>query len=101
MHLDFHLWRFDWAGAAGNRRRRDRPRGSGSKGLARDAMVMDHFFQMEADGAPEDPMLEGYTASDVQRDLALRTLVTGVIYRHPGLLVKTVTTLDVVSGGRA
>ena len=66
---------------------------------------MDHFFQMEWMAPAEDPMLECYTAlafvAGHTRTLRLRTLVTGVTYRHPGLLAKTVTTLDVVSGGRA
>jgi F420-dependent oxidoreductase-like protein len=66
---------------------------------------MDHFFQMDAVAPAEDPMLEGYTAlgfvaGRTQR-LRLRLLVTGVTYRYPGLLAKTVTTLDVVSSGRA
>ena len=67
--------------------------------------VMDHFFQIGVMGAPEEPMLEGYSAlsylAGVTKRVKLGTLVTGVIYRHPGLLVKTVTTLDVLSGGRA
>lgn len=59
-----------------------------------------------SDRAPaEDPMLEGYTAlgfvAGRTERLRLRLLVTGVTYRHPGVLAKTVTTLDVVSGGRA
>ena len=66
---------------------------------------MDHFFQMEAAAPPDDPMLEGYTAlayvAGRTTTLRLRTLVTGVTYRHPGVLAKTVTTLDVLSGGRA
>ncbi len=67
--------------------------------------VMDHFFQMEAAAPAEEPMLEGYTtlgflAAKTQR-LTLGLLVTGVMYRYPGLLAKTVTTLDVLSGGRA
>ncbi|GAA1534916.1 LLM class F420-dependent oxidoreductase [Nocardioides humi] len=67
--------------------------------------VMDHYFQMEVSGGPSEPMLEGYTtlgflAGRTERiDLGL--LVTGVTYRHPGLLAKIVTTLDVLSGGRA
>ncbi|TRW88807.1 LLM class F420-dependent oxidoreductase [Mycolicibacterium sp. 018/SC-01/001] len=67
---------------------------------------MDHFFQIEPTGLPaEANMLEGYTllgylaAHTSQIDLGL--LVTGVTYRHPGLLAKTVTTVDVLSGGRA
>jgi F420-dependent oxidoreductase-like protein len=67
--------------------------------------LMDHWFQMEHFATAQDPMLEGYTtlgfvAGKTERiDLSL--LVTGVTYRHPGLLAKIVTTLDVVSGGRA
>ncbi len=67
--------------------------------------VMDHFFQIEYIGPAEEPMLEGYAAlnfmAGVTRRAKLGTLVTGVTYRHPGVLVKTVTTLDVLSGGRA
>jgi F420-dependent oxidoreductase-like protein len=67
--------------------------------------LMDHYFQMETLSRAEDPMLEGYTtlgylAARTQR-LQLGLLVTGVTYRHPGLLAKVVTTLDVLSGGRA
>lgn len=67
--------------------------------------VMDHFFQIPTVGPKDDPMLEGYTALSFLAALTERptlgTLVTGVVYRHPGILVKTVTTLDVLSGGRA
>ncbi|MBM0233774.1 LLM class F420-dependent oxidoreductase [Micromonospora sp. STR1_7] len=67
--------------------------------------VMDHFFQMDAVAPAEEPMLEayttlGYVAAKTQR-MTLGVLVTGVMYRYPGLLAKTVTTLDVLSGGRA
>src|SRR5436190_3270568 len=67
--------------------------------------MMDHWFQMERLGGPPEPMLEGYTslgflAGQTQR-LDLGLLVTGVTYRHPGLLAKIVSTLDVLSGGRA
>jgi alkanesulfonate monooxygenase SsuD/methylene tetrahydromethanopterin reductase-like flavin-dependent oxidoreductase (luciferase family) len=66
---------------------------------------MDHWFQMERVAPATDPMLEGYTAlgfvAGCTESLRLRLLVTGVTYRHPGLLAKTVTTLDVLSGGRA
>jgi F420-dependent oxidoreductase-like protein len=67
--------------------------------------VMDHWFQMEALGGPPEPMLEGYTtlgylAARTER-VRLGLLVTGTTYRHPGLLAKTVTTLDVLSRGRA
>jgi F420-dependent oxidoreductase-like protein len=67
--------------------------------------VMDHFFQIEAIGKPEEPMLEAYSALNllaaVTKRIRLGVLVTGVVYRYPGILVKTVTTLDVLSGGRA
>jgi F420-dependent oxidoreductase-like protein len=68
--------------------------------------VMDHFFQIEGMlGTVESPMLESYSAlsflAGVTERVRLGTLVTGVIYRHPGHLAKTVTALDVLSGGRA
>src|SRR3954452_13307643 len=67
--------------------------------------MMDHWFQMEMLGGPPEPMLEGYTSlgflAGQTRNLDLGLLVTGVTYRHPGLLAKIVTTLDVLSGGRA
>jgi len=66
---------------------------------------MDHFFQIRGVGEPGEPMLESYSAlsflAGVTQTAKLGTLVTGVIYRHPGILVKTVTALDVLSGGRA
>ena len=74
--------------------------------------VMDHFFQLPfrqppfpRSSQPDDPMLEAYTAlgylAGLTRTIRLGALVTGVIYRHPGVLIKTVSTLDVLSGGRA
>jgi F420-dependent oxidoreductase-like protein len=67
--------------------------------------VMDHYFQIRSVGDVDEPMLEGYSAlsylAGVTRRVKLGTLVTGVHYRYPGLLVKTATTLDVLSGGRA
>jgi alkanesulfonate monooxygenase SsuD/methylene tetrahydromethanopterin reductase-like flavin-dependent oxidoreductase (luciferase family) len=67
--------------------------------------VMDHFFQIRAVGPAEREMLEAYTtlgylAAHTSR-ANLLTLVTGAVYRHPGVLAKIVTTLDVLSGGRA
>ncbi|MBX6390111.1 MAG: LLM class F420-dependent oxidoreductase [Frankia sp.] len=67
--------------------------------------VMDHFFQIDVVGPPEHDMLEAYTtlgfvAAHTER-VKLLTLVTGAIYRHPGILAKTISTLDVLSGGRA
>ena len=67
--------------------------------------VMDHFFQIPVLGPAEWPMVEGYSAlsfiAGQTSKIKLGTLVTGVTYRHPGILIKTVTALDVLSGGRA
>src|SRR4051812_50194229 len=66
---------------------------------------MDHLWQIRGIGPPEHEMLEAYTALGYlaahTRSVKLLTLVTGVVYRDPGLLAKAVTTLDVLSGGRA
>ncbi|MFI9510012.1 LLM class F420-dependent oxidoreductase [Nocardia sp. NPDC052566] len=67
--------------------------------------VMDHFYQLPGLGTPDAPMLEAYTAlsgiaASTER-IQLSALVTGNTYRNPALTAKTVTTLDVVSGGRA
>jgi len=106
MDLDLHVSRFDWAGG-------DDRIGPAVRDLAQRAEAvgvrtmsfMDHFFQMDWMAPAEHPMLEGYTAlgfvAGCTERLRLRLLVTGVTYRHPGLLAKTVTTLDVLSGGRA
>jgi F420-dependent oxidoreductase-like protein len=67
--------------------------------------VMDHFFQIGAVGPPTREMLEAYTTLGYLAGCTSRstlvTLVTGAVYRHPGILAKIVTTLDVLSGGRA
>jgi F420-dependent oxidoreductase-like protein len=67
--------------------------------------VMDHFFQIPNVGPVDTDMLEGYAAlafaAGRTRRIKLGTMVTGVTYRFPGILVKTVTALDVLSGGRA
>ena len=67
--------------------------------------VMDHFFQIGVVGEVDEPMLEGYSAlnflAGITDRVKLGTLVTGVHYRYPGILLKTVTTFDVLSGGRA
>ena len=66
---------------------------------------MDHFFQIGVIGPPEYEMLEGYSTlaylAGVTKKVKLGTMVTGVIYRYPGILIKMVTTLDVLSSGRA
>jgi F420-dependent oxidoreductase-like protein len=106
MRLGLHISDFTWPG--------------GPPGLAGDLAaiaraaddagfdrisVMDHVWQIGAYGPPEHEMLEAYTtlgflAAHTSR-AKLLTLVTGVVYREPGLLAKIVTTLDVLSGGRA
>ena len=67
--------------------------------------VMDHFFQIGVIGPPEHEMLEAYTTlgylAGCTDRARLMTLVTGTVYRYPGILAKIVTTLDVLSGGRA
>ena len=67
--------------------------------------VMDHFYQIGGIGPETDPMLEAYTAlAAIAREtkkVKLGTLVSGVIYRNPAVLAKQVTTLDLISGGRA
>jgi F420-dependent oxidoreductase-like protein len=67
--------------------------------------VMDHFFQIRGVGPAENEMLEGYSAlafaAGHTNRIKLGTMVTGVTYRHPGILIKTVTTLDVLTHGRA
>jgi F420-dependent oxidoreductase-like protein len=67
--------------------------------------VMDHFYQLPPLGGPDQPMLEAYTLLGAlaarTRRVQLGTLVTGVTYRNPAILAKIVTTLDVISQGRA
>ena len=67
--------------------------------------LMDHHFQLEFLGDVTEPMLEGYTTLGFlaahTSAVELQLLMTGVTYRHPGILAKTVATLDVLSGGRA
>lgn len=106
MRLGVHVWNFDQPGQPDS----IAPtldqigRAAEDAGLA-SLSVMDHYFQMDNVAPADQPMLEGYTTLGY---LAARTstvrlglLVTGVTYRHPGLLAKIVATLDVLSGGRA
>ena len=67
--------------------------------------VMDHFFQISGVGPVENEMLESYATlaylAGFTKKVKLGAMVTGVVYRHPGILIKSATTLDVLSGGRA
>jgi F420-dependent oxidoreductase-like protein len=67
--------------------------------------LMDHFYQLPGIGEPDEPMLEAYTAlgalAATTQQVQLGTLVTGNTYRNPTLLAKNITTLDVISQGRA
>jgi F420-dependent oxidoreductase-like protein len=106
MKLDLHVHRFDWAGGPARIGPAVKDLAQRSEALGvRTLSFMDHYFQMDRMAPAEDPMLEGYTAlgfvAGATQRLRLRLLVTGVTYRHPGLLAKIVTTLDVLSGGRA
>jgi len=101
------VYHFDWPGSPEN----IGPRLVEIARTAEDAgfssfWVMDHFFQVgQGFGPPEAPMLEGYSVmaylAAVTQCMKLGLMVTGNPYRHPGVLIKTVTTLDVLSGGRA
>ncbi|HUF97796.1 MAG TPA: LLM class F420-dependent oxidoreductase [Ilumatobacter sp.] len=106
MELDLHVSRFDWAASPATLGRGVADLAQRAEAIGvRTLSFMDHFFQMDRMAPAEDPMLEGYTAlgfvAGCTSRLRLRLLVSGVTYRHPGVLAKTVTTLDVLSGGRA
>jgi F420-dependent oxidoreductase-like protein len=106
VKLGLHVARFTWPGGppalAGDLRRV--AVAAEEAGFDR-LSVMDHVWQIHVNGPPEQEMLEAYTAlgylAAATRRLNLLTLVTGVVYRPPGLLAKQVSTLDVLSGGRA
>jgi F420-dependent oxidoreductase-like protein len=106
MHIGLQVPDFNWPGGPATL-------GADLAAVARTAdeagfefiSVMDHFFQIPVAGPVENDMLEAYTtlgflAACTSR-AKLLTLVTGAIYRHPGVLAKIVTTLDVLSAGRA
>jgi F420-dependent oxidoreductase-like protein len=106
MKIGIQVPSFTWPDAPG-------ATGATFKRIAQDAeqagmaslWVMDHFFQIRGVGPAEDDMLEGWSAlafaAAATEKIKLGTMVTGITYRLPGVLVKTATTLDVLSGGRA
>jgi F420-dependent oxidoreductase-like protein len=105
MRLGIHFVNFDFPeGAAISPTVADTARAADEAGIS-SLTFMDHWFQMEGFAPATDPMLEGYTTlgfvAGITTRLRLSLLVTGVTYRHPGLLAKIVTTLDVLSEGRA
>jgi F420-dependent oxidoreductase-like protein len=106
MRLGLHISDFTWEGGPPTLRERlsDVARLAEQAGFDR-ISVMDHVWQIGHLGPPEHEMLEAYTtlgylAGQTER-VKLLTVVTAVVYRDPGLLAKAVTTLDVLSGGRA
>jgi F420-dependent oxidoreductase-like protein len=106
MDLGLHVSSFTWSG--GPARIRDDLRTVAQEadalGFAK-LSVMDHVWQIGHIGPPEQEMLEAYTTlgflAGVTERIELLAWVTAVVYRQPGLLAKAVTTLDVLSGGRA
>ena len=106
MKVGLHIADFTWDGGppALGPRLGEIARRAEDAGVDR-ISVMDHVWQIGHLGPPEHEMLEAYTAlgflAGVTERVKLLTVVTAVVYREPGLLAKAVTTLDVVSGGRA
>ena len=106
MKIGLHISDFTWEGGAAQLA----PKFAGIARRADEAgvdriSVMDHVWQIAHLGPPEHEMLEAYTAlgwlaAKTER-VKLLAMVTAVVYREPGLLAKCVTTLDVLSGGRA
>src|ERR1700756_1832934 len=106
MKLGLHISDFTWPGGAPELRSRlgeivQRAEAAGVDRIS----VMDHVWQIGHIGPPEHEMLEAYTAlgwlaAKTNRG-KLRAMVAAVVFREPGLLAKAVTTLDVLSGGRA
>ena len=106
MQLGVHVVRFPWVGG-----REEIGAGLARLGYATESIgavaisVVDHYLGSPMLGPVDLPVVEGYTTlgflAGHTRYVRLRLLVSGVTYRHPGLLVKIVTTLDVLSGGRA
>jgi F420-dependent oxidoreductase-like protein len=106
MRLGLQIPRFTWPSAPDSIRSTLRQIAVAAEAAGFDSLwVMDHFFQIPAVGRPAEPMLEAYTTlgtlAGMTERVQLGALVTGVIYRQPALLVKEVTSLDVLSGGRA
>lgn len=109
MKIGLQVMRFDWPGSPVNIGPKLAEIGKTADSAGFDSLwMMDHFFQMdrpEMGVKAQEPMLDGYTAlaylAAVTERVKLGTMVTGVFYRHAGHLLKIVSNLDVLSGGRA
>ncbi len=106
MKVGLQINRFDYPGGDPRIGENIRVIAKASEDVGFDSLwVMDHFFQIGHIGPYTDPMLEAYTTlgflAGITSKVQLGTMVTGVIYREPAVLIKAVTSLDVVSGGRA
>ncbi|MFL6003674.1 MAG: LLM class F420-dependent oxidoreductase [Nocardioides sp.] len=106
MRIGVHLVKFDFEGGPAAIGPTVAAFGAAAEEAGLDNLsLMDHYLQLEFMGPPDGQMLEGYTTLGFlaahTSTVDLQLLVTGVTYRHPGLLAKIVTTLDVLSGGRA
>jgi len=106
MKVGLHISDFTWEdGPRGLRDRLAAVARRAEQGGVDRISVMDHLWQIAHLGPPEHEMLEAYTTlgylAAVTERVKLLTVVTAVVYREPGLLAKSVTTLDVLSGGRA
>jgi F420-dependent oxidoreductase-like protein len=109
MKLGLQIVRFNWPGSPNNLGKRLAEIGKTADEVGFSSIwAMDHFFQIDMAQfglSPKDPMLDGYTAlsylAAVTKHARLGTMVTSVVYRHPGHLIKIVSSLDVLSGGRA
>jgi F420-dependent oxidoreductase-like protein len=106
MKLGLHVSDFTWPGGPPRLGAELATIAQTAEGVGFDRLsVMDHFFQIQMIGPPEREMLEAYTTlgyiAGRTSSIKLLAMVTGVVYRTPGLLAKAVTTLDVLSGGRA
>jgi F420-dependent oxidoreductase-like protein len=105
MKLGLHVSDFGWPGSPGNLGPTliEVAQSAEAAGFVR-LTVMDHLWQIDMIGPPEEPMLEAYAAigyvAAATRELTLHSLVTAATYREPGLLAKTVATLGSLSGGR-
>lgn len=106
MKLGLHVSNFTWPGGPPELAAKLSEIAQVAEDVGFDRLsVMDHVWQIHVIGPPEHEMLEAYTALGYiaarTRRMSLMTLVTGAPYRSPGMLAKMVTTLDVLSGGRA